>query len=75
MKNEKRKIKNEKRKMKNKKCVLSLEESGGVARRRQSSYRLHLIAPIDFWRNSISFFGAAALYTKKIDDFRKQLQK
>ena len=46
--------------------------------RHMSSYdvaRLHLIAPIDFWRNSIPFFGAVALCTMKIDDFRKQLQK
>ena len=56
----------------------SLEKSIDVARRRQSSYdvaRLHLTAPIDFWQNSITFFGAVALCTIKIDDFRKRPQK
>ena len=57
---------------------LSLEKNVDVARRRQSSYdvaRLHLAAPIDFWRNSIPFFGAVALCTMEIDDFRKRPQK
>ena len=37
--------------------------------------RLHLTSQIDFWRNSIPFFGAVALCTMKIDDFRKPPQK
>ena len=49
---------------------------GDVARRRQMSYdvaRLRLMAPMGLWRNSIPFFGAAALCTTKIDDFRASL--
>ena len=46
---------------------------GDVARRRQTSYdvaRLRLMSPMDLWRNSIPFFGAAAFCTTKIDNFR-----
>ena len=45
-----------------------------IAQRRTSSYdvaTLHLMAPMDFWRNSTPFFGAAALCTTKIVDFRR----
>ena len=45
-----------------------------TALHRNSSYdlaRLHLVAPMDFWRNSTPFFGAAAFCTTKNGDFRK----
>ena len=43
------------------------------ARRRETSYdiaRLLLMVPMEPWRNSTPFFGAAAFCTTKIDDFR-----
>ena len=51
-------------------------KSGDVARRRQTSYdvaRLLLMVPIELWRNSTIFFGAAAFCTSKIEDFRSSL--
>ena len=48
-----------------------------VARRRQTSYnvaRLRLMSPMDLWRNSTPFFGAAAFCTTKIDNFRASLK-
>ena len=50
---------------------------GDVARRRQTSYdvaRLRLMAPMGLWRNSTTFFGAAALCTTKIDGFRASVK-
>ena len=54
-----------------------LSKGNDIPQRRTSSYdvaTLHMMAPMDFWRNSIPFFGAAAICTMKIDDFRKQPQ-
>ena len=45
-----------------------------ITRRRQSLYdvaRLHMTAPMDFWQNSIPFFGAAAFCVTKIGNFIK----
>ena len=47
---------------------------GDVARRRQRWHgvaRLLLMAPIVPWRNSTQIFGAVALCTTNIEDFRK----
>ena len=47
-----------------------------IAQRPTLSYgvaTLHLMTPMDFWRNSTPFFGAAALCTTKIEDFRGSL--
>ena len=46
-----------------------------VARRRTSSYdvvRVVIIVPLNCWQNFTPFFGAVALCTMKIDDFRTQ---
>ena len=46
---------------------------GDLARRRARSHdaaRLLLMVPIEPWRNSTPFFGAAVFCTTKIDDFR-----
>ena len=48
-----------------------------IARRRQTSYdvaRLLLMVPLEPWRNSTPFFGAAAICTTKIDDFRASMK-
>ena len=49
-----------------------------IALRHNSSYdlaRLHLVVPMDFWRNSTPFFGVAAFCTTKNGDFRRWPQK
>ena len=46
-----------------------------IARRRTSSYnvvRVVVIVPLNCWQNFTPFFGALALCTMKIDDFRTQ---
>ena len=46
---------------------------GDLARRRETSHvvaRLLLMLPLEPWRNSTPFFGAAAFCTTKIGDFR-----
>ena len=48
-------------------------QSNYTVRRRTSSYdeaTLHLMAPMDFWRNSTPFWCKASLCTLKIDNFR-----
>jgi len=52
-----------------------LSNGTDIAQRRTSSYdvaTLHLMAPMDFWRNSTPFFGAAVLCATKIVDFRRR---
>ena len=47
---------------------------GDIVRRRQMSHnvgRLLLIAQMEPWRNSTTFFGAVAFCTAKIEDLRK----
>ena len=41
---------------------------------RMTLARLHLMAPMDLWQNSIPFFGAAALCATKIDNFNAPLK-
>ena len=46
-----------------------------IARRRTSPYdvvRVVIIVPLNCWQNFTPFFGAVALCTMKIDDFRTQ---
>ena len=48
-------------------------EFGDLARRRETSHgvaSLLLMVPLEPWRNSTPFFGAAAFCTTKIGDFR-----
>ena len=48
-----------------------------IAQHRISSYdvaTLHLMAPMDFWRNSTPFFGAVAFCTTKIDHYNRSFQ-
>ena len=51
----------------------SLVIAGGDVRRRQETSgdvaRLLLMVPLEPWRNSTPFFGAAAFCTTEIDDF------
>ena len=62
-------------------CVTNFQASdwwkyGDVARRRKTLCdvaRLHLMVQLEPWQNSTPFFGAAAICTTKIDDFRASL--
>ena len=53
-------------------CFPSVKKIEGHRTSRNDGARLHLMAPMDFWQNSIPFFCVTAFCMTKIGEFRRQ---